>query len=395
MSIESPEKTSKTKVTQRKLPIILIAFVIVYALAAFQMQRLIINYTDLFTFFEDGNIFFKAGAKGLLNGNPYQPFGIGTSFFYPPVALLIFAPLSQLPTDFATVLWLGLDLLAYLLSLYILNLTLKPVLSRAVRICGFIIALLYLPLFESLYAGQVNTWILLGLALFTLGYYNEKYRWLGDAGLAVAILIKVTPIMLVVLPLFQRDWRRCWRIAASCVMLVVLSIVFFGFGPWLDFIAVSPQVFAGVSFGWNESISALFEFTHLAILGKAFVVLLILTWLYICLRYKTNQNPKETGLIISFGIVTLTISSTLLWYHHLTFLVVPFGYLLYFCWTDKRLTSLRLPSVLALFFIEIGRAVEFTFLITSILTLMGYLLLYVCLLTAIRRKKLLVRPKKP
>ena len=91
----------------------------------------------------DLGIYLKAAGSAMHGIDPYQPFKIGTSFVYPPPALLLFAPLSALPVDEAARIWRLLSLVLYGAAIWIMCCAVWPRYGKAqsrsrkrrVRVC--------------------------------------------------------------------------------------------------------------------------------------------------------------------------------------------------------------------------------------------------------------------
>lgn len=147
-------------------------------------------------------------------------------FFYPPVFLLLAAPLSFFPYLVGFTIFEAATLLLYLLAL-------RPILASPGRL-WLVPALAYPAVFWTLGLGQ-NAF--LSAALFALGT-----RWLeerpGRAGLALGALI-YKPHLGLLIPLALlagRHWRAFGGAALAAAGLVALSWLLFGTGTWLAYL---------------------------------------------------------------------------------------------------------------------------------------------------------------
>lgn len=66
---------------------------------------------------DDLAIYLDALTRARTGLDPYQPFGIGTSFAYPPTALALLAPLRALPDAMARPAWMAINVLVYAIVL--------------------------------------------------------------------------------------------------------------------------------------------------------------------------------------------------------------------------------------------------------------------------------------
>ena len=87
------------------------------------------------------------------------------------------------------------------------------------------VAALYHPFRDCLLIGQVNFFVLLLIVLWWTGRERTAHAgvWLG-----LAAAIKMSPALLVALPLVQRRWREAALIAGSALLLVAGSCLCMG-----------------------------------------------------------------------------------------------------------------------------------------------------------------------
>ncbi len=154
---------------------------------------------------DDLAIYVKAIADASAGVDPYQPFGIGASFVYPPTALVLLWPLHIFPPAILHNAWAVLSVVLYLLTMRLVwamsmarhdgETAARPSDRRrglAWPVAGVTAAVMYAPFLETTVVGQANVIVLIGLMLF-LARERSVPRWIGEAGLAIAIGLKVTP----------------------------------------------------------------------------------------------------------------------------------------------------------------------------------------------------------
>jgi alpha-1,2-mannosyltransferase len=150
-------------------------------------------------------------------------------FFYPPMVLLILAPLALLPPAAAIVLWIGASLAAYVAAIRAL---LPPALLAALAVP----TVLY-----NLMAGQNG---LLTASLFAGALLNLDARPFL-AGILTGLLI-YKPQFGVLLPFFlilTRRWRVFAAAALTSLALVAASAWLFGLGVFAAFFEQIPGFF--------------------------------------------------------------------------------------------------------------------------------------------------------
>jgi hypothetical protein len=158
--------------------------------------------------------------------------GAYAAFFYPPPALLLWAPFALLPFAAAASLWVATTAAAYVVALRaLLPAALVPALAfPSVLVCALFgqNALLSAALFAAAAAALERRPLLAGVCLGCLAYKPQ-----------LAVLV---PLALVA----AQRWRAMLSFAATAAGLCVLSLLAFGGKSWVAFIAVLPEAQA-----WN------------------------------------------------------------------------------------------------------------------------------------------------
>lgn len=320
-------------------------------------------------------IYLYAGYEALNNQNAYQPFEIGSSFIYPPTALLVFVPLQK--TDHPIAIWTAINIISMLLSILLIFKLSPNQIGQPTMKYLVVGTIFYAPFWEQLTIGQVNSLVLLGIALFILGVSDPRYNWIGDFGLAVAISIKISPILLVAYPLLRSDWQRLIRISLYLLFLATLSIFLFGLPTWFDFLKILPEVARGYPGMNNQTVDTLVKW----LAGSAaewirplFSTFALVFWIVALVRSRKRVNATA---VLNFGIVTMTVSSSLIWYHHHVFLLAPIVYLLLSTQKESDLGNAILFLTLSgTALINSNRVLEYLLNIPPIAAISGYLMMY-------------------
>jgi alpha-1,2-mannosyltransferase len=153
---------------------------------------------------------YRLGARTLLGGGdlygvlPVTSFGIRLPFTYPPVAAVLFTPLTVLPLAVAGALLTGLTLAA---------------LSRVLAVPGRLglalvipVAAVLEPVRETLKFGQINVVL---MALVALDCLSRRPRWPRGMLIGVAAAIKLTPAGFLLFFLVRKDFRAAATAAAT------------------------------------------------------------------------------------------------------------------------------------------------------------------------------------
>ncbi len=144
-------------------------------------------------------------------------------YIYPPILADLVLPLSYLPALTAGKVWLALNLVALLLTAWVMTRTLSiPVLSLGS------LALL-VGIFSMFATGMCLIWgqitiLLLLLWMLGIDWYQRRWYAASAFALALATAIKLTPLLVIVPLLLWREWRWLRAYAVSLVLLVALML---------------------------------------------------------------------------------------------------------------------------------------------------------------------------
>jgi alpha-1,2-mannosyltransferase len=169
---------------------------------------------------------YRAGGEHVLHHRPLYAGGVllDLPFVYPPVAAVLFVPLTLLPLPLLKILWTALGVV-----LLVLVVRRAAALAGATPPAGTVALLVAVtlwldPVRTTFYLGQINVVL---LALVLLDLTGRPSRWRG-AGLGLAAALKLTPLLFVVYLLLTGRRREA-----------AVAVGTFGAGTALGF-AVAP-----------------------------------------------------------------------------------------------------------------------------------------------------------
>jgi hypothetical protein len=145
-------------------------------------------------------------------------------FVYPPTYLFFTYPLGLMPYVAAFATWTVVTLFLYLVAIYL-------VVPRPIAI---LVALSPFPVFFNVFLGQ-NGFLLAGLMGLSLALMERRPQLSG----VLLGLLTFKPQMGILFPLallVSRKWRVIVSAMATSVVLIVTSIVVFGYQGWPSFI---------------------------------------------------------------------------------------------------------------------------------------------------------------
>ena len=276
---------------------------------------------------------YRIGAQTWLDGSDLYGkladthHGFPMPFTYPPLAAVLFAPLTLLSLIPATALFNLLCLIALTGVVWVVVRRMTTMdrlaslwLTFAVTaLCAFLG-----PNLRGFVLGQINI-ILMALVLVDAFVVPPKYRgWL--TGLAVSI--KLTPAVFGLYWLVKWDWKRIIAMGASVVVCTGLgfllapadSIKYWGSVLW------DPSRIGGQAYAGNQSFTG--ELFRLGIMdatgrGKmvwAVLVVLALAWIAVVVTRLRRQGHDFLALVACgfFGLLASPVS----WDHHWTWVTI-------------------------------------------------------------------------
>ena len=286
-------------------------------------------------------------ARDIIAGqNPYHLMDLNTVngrewralYGYPLTQAWLIIPLSYLSPGLIKLAWsllmaLSLGISCWLMMRLLANTGILKLKGWGIAFSSFIILLCLEPIQNNYIYMQINIFMLLGMVLFLYWYIND-HKGLAAAALALAISLKMLPVLLVIFLIIRKDWRT--------ILLTGIWGIFFCFFPilWLG-----GDIFTIYSFFLHEVIaprlgivySNQLFFTLPRTVGWLFPALLhntlviklcnIITLLLICLLDLKGRNRENrdlyTGAIYMLGILLLMPQSQM----HYLILVIPAYYL--------------------------------------------------------------------
>jgi hypothetical protein len=347
--------------SRRSIRLILGVFLALYLVFGLNTQlTLFLSAPNLFYDFSIYETALQAVRAGL---NPYQSTLIpGSSFVYPLPALLWIEPFANISAHslkLATVLSVNIGLLLLILNRIQKHYAIPSQYLPAIWFLAFGFA----PFLELQQAGQVNLLPALGMILLFLWTDEDHFHpLLAALAISIAILVKVSPLYLLILPLRQKRWQVLAYTAGFCALFCLIAGLRYGWEPYLHYPAALQSLanYAPPA-DWNAQGLG----SKLTFFAQAFVstdltsvtatiqrvaALLLLSCTLLSAWLSTPTQPREPLFIIA--TLSMTLSPGVIWYHHYVFFIAPL--LIWAAWQrfDRRLITWLL---FGLFLIQIDR----------------------------------------
>jgi alpha-1,2-mannosyltransferase len=279
---------------------------------------------------------YLQAASNLRAGEPFH-----LRYLYPPFWAAILASLLTLgPRMVVDLVWL-----MNLASLFGMFLLLHAVLERygfparfaALATFGFM--LVNVPILRTLGYQQVNLHVT-NLILACLFLYPRRPWWSG-AVLALAVQLKLSPLLLVLPFVLEKDWRWLAGFAVGTVALTAMTVGLYGASPYSDVLVNLRQAYSASGIAFREnSIDSWFRALAMigggegawmqtaiwAVKGGLAAAAAVIGWR--CVRGRTFAAHEGRGTIVlnTFPplLILMLMASPLVWEHHPVFAALSY-----------------------------------------------------------------------
>jgi hypothetical protein len=318
------------------IPVLLVAYVLMGI--AIERRILTINAQVDFNvywaasrlFIQDQDIYDGSLTSGLIRALDLEYID-DSDYIYPPYLAAVLSPLTRLHPLRAGFLWYLGGLVAMGFAVWLILRGRAESRGEVVELLQWgdylFVALAFAPAFHSFYVGQINAFILLLLAAVYFLLEKDK-QVLAGVVLAVSILLKVAPVLLVFYVAVRKKYIALLSTAVVVAGLVLLTWPVFGphlrtyfttvlpemSVPKLNPLNQSPHAFFGRIFTRNDYTAAILDAPYLSrFLALLFSIVLML--LTAAKLVPDNPTLSESSHDMTFGaLVTLmTIVPPLAW----------------------------------------------------------------------------------
>ncbi|MBI2012209.1 DUF2029 domain-containing protein, partial [Candidatus Daviesbacteria bacterium] len=229
----------------------IISFLVVPIFLLITLQFIVSNIKLLRYPAQDFEVFYLSAQQAIQKQNPYLMLGKDI-VRNPPPALLFFTLLPLFPIQLSQIVWFIFSLIIFIIGSYFLFKTLAELdkdkflnpLNWKLWLPYLSLAFIFFPFRYNLGSGQVNN-ILFLLIVLTF-YLSVHKRWgLSAFSLALAIVLKITPIFLLYTLLIEKKvqivlWTVVYVVVIGLITGLILDFRVYGNylsipGSFLDF----------------------------------------------------------------------------------------------------------------------------------------------------------------
>jgi hypothetical protein len=305
-------------------------------------------------FLEDFHFYERALWDTLSGGETYGVMEIGPAYLYPPQALLVVELFAWLPRPVVQIAaFITANIFLYGGMIYLLMRERGA--SSAQLVFVLALAFSFSPFFEILHIGQINLITVLGV--FLMFYFEEKRPVIAGAGLALAIVTKVTPVFFVGYLVIRKRWKILIACLAAILLISGIALLRYGPAPFAAYpkmfthmLGQIPDNFYSQAFfrrlqrfltndGLQEALAAgpawlaaaadgllAFITNNLFALQRVLVIYIALMLVAGGVLTYLGRLPREPLFIMV--MIGMNLSPNIMWYHHYIWLFFALLFLL-------------------------------------------------------------------
>jgi alpha-1,2-mannosyltransferase len=181
---------------------------------------------------------------------------VGRYFYPPPFAAFALRPLAALPFEWSRRLWVLIEAFAYVAAAALLAAMHLPAGRRTLVVA---LALPFTPVVLDLRLGSVSG-VLLLLVAAAWRARAAGHTWRAALPLAAAVLLKLTPLLVVAYWLVRGERRLVLATLAALAALVAVALPVTGVAPYVTYARDVLPFLEQANFSWftNQSLDAFF-----------------------------------------------------------------------------------------------------------------------------------------
>jgi hypothetical protein len=286
--------------------------------------------------------YFDAGAALNRGADPYASFldrcgqtWCNVGYIYPPLLAEIFRPLALLEPYTGAAIWLLVSHLLVAGTILVVHRIVHPWLTVTGEAFLLAAALLFLPLYQSLWFLQVGALLAFTLALSAWAFVRDRDRSAGGL-LGVAAVLRVTP--LVMAPMLVRSRRQLTRPPgliglAAAVVVLLAGLQLLTPTTWEFLTRVLPRLGVSTPTLDNQSMPGLLLRVEL-FLGVSHTPIAVVTTLLQTVVLGATwrltlevEGRRGRAAVFAAFLAAMPIISSITWDHHLLNELIVFALL--------------------------------------------------------------------
>ena len=260
-----------------------------------------------------------------------------SGYIYPPTLLPLFGALARTGYDTARAIWLALDVSAFALLILVAALLSKGRRLEVVT-ASVLLTMVSFPFFYHVHEGQIDM-IVAALSVSGFLLYPRWRGWPSAALLAIAVAIKVSPVLLVlVMSLYFRDWKFLLKVLACGAVIFLGSLLVVDVSLYREYVVkILPKISGSDPSMYNQTPLRFWWKYPLAVkAGSAlgYLALLFLVWVAGRNTRRVTQAERrvdvrtERNSVLLLAVVLMLLFSPLAWQMAYVWAIVPLALVL-------------------------------------------------------------------
>ncbi len=260
-----------------------------------------------------------------------------SGFIYPPTVLPLMGLLARADYDAARAAWLALDVTCFALLIAVAVLVRRGRRLETLTAC-VLLTLVSFPFFYHVHEGQIDM-IVAALSIVGFMLYPRWKGWPSATLFAVAVAVKVSPVLLVlVVVLYFRDWRFVLKTLVCGLAVLAVSLVWVDISLYRDYVAdILPAIAGSDPSPYNQTPLRFWSrYPTLVKAGSAlgYAALLFLAWLAGRNARRLPQEKRsidagaERNAMLLLAVLLTLLFSPLAWQMAYVWVIVPLALVL-------------------------------------------------------------------
>jgi hypothetical protein len=260
-----------------------------------------------------------------------------SGYIYPPTLLPLFGALARTGYDTARAIWLALDIAAFALLILVAALVSKGRRLEVVT-AAVLLTMVSFPFFYHVHEGQIDM-IVAALSVGGFLLYPRWKGWPSAALLALAVAVKVSPILLVaVVCLYFRDWRFLLKVAVCGAVIFLGSLLVVDLALYREYVLkILPKISGSDPSMYNQTPLRFWWRYPLAVKAGSALGYLALLFLVGVVGRNTRRLTQaerrvdvrtERDSVLLLAVVLMLLFSPLAWQMAYVWVIVPLALVL-------------------------------------------------------------------
>jgi hypothetical protein len=260
-----------------------------------------------------------------------------SGYIYPPTLLPLFGALAKVSYDEARTAWLAIDVTAFALLI-----ACAVAVSRGRRLevltAAVLLTMVSFAFFYHVHEGQIDM-LVAALSISAFLLYPRWRGWPSAALLAIAVAMKVSPVLLVaVIALYYRDWRFVLKVLACGAVVLAASLLVVDVSLYREFVVkILPTIAGSDSSPYNQTpLRFWWKYPTAVKIGSAlgYAALLFLVWVTGKNSRRLPEAERRVDLrterlaVLLLAAVLMLLFSPLAWQMAYVWAIVPLALLL-------------------------------------------------------------------